>query len=99
MTNPHPKQPGFHNRVKSATNRLLKYGKHWNGDNYSKLYCRAMDNCFENSDGDAVVWQLMHKAQSDSRLLQAIKDFCGTDECFAAWERVYRGEGKQMMLL
>jgi hypothetical protein len=48
-----------------------------------------MDKCFEMGDGSAVVWQLMDKAQSDSNLMEAIKNFCGNAECFVWWEQVY----------
>jgi len=89
MKNPYKKEKGFYNRVNSATNRLLKYGIYWNIDNYGKLHCRAMDNCFEMGDGSAVVWQLMDKAQSDGELMQDIKNFCGNPECFASWEQTY----------
>ena len=35
--------------------------------------CRAFDDCFENFRGEAVVRRLMHKAESDPELFEAIR--------------------------
>jgi hypothetical protein len=58
MQNPYPIHPGFGFRVMNAAKALRKYGEN---PNY-RLFTRSFDNCFENYDGDAVIFALMAKA-------------------------------------
>jgi hypothetical protein len=77
--NPYKIHPGFGNRVSYAANALkrLAEGNGWTTDRNNGVrdhpsQGRKMDNCFEMWDGDAVVWQLMHRAQTDPVLMRGI---------------------------
>lgn len=67
MKNPYKKQPGFNNRVNYAARWLLTHYLH------KKPTTRGFDNCFENNDGDAVMWQLVWRSrQANSDLFHAL---------------------------
>lgn len=102
MTNPYPTRPGFGLRVHYARKVLilLAQGSDYVTDNktgevYSRAHDRKMDNCFENFDGDAVVWALMDSAIRESALygctflMRGIEKFCGNAECLAVWQATY----------
>ena len=80
MKNPYPTQKGFGLRVAYARRALIEYAcgndtitDRTTGEEYSRINSRAMDNCFENHDGDAVVWALMHAAlQEPDRYRQSL---------------------------
>lgn len=57
-TSPYPANSGFGLRVHHAEKAIRKLGD----DTWANIYTRGFDNCFENGDGDAVVWALIHKA-------------------------------------
>ena len=60
-SNPYPTRPGFGLRVHHAETAIRKLAdKPW-----ANIYTRGFDNCFENGDGDAVVFALMHKAYTE----------------------------------
>lgn len=56
--NPYKKHPGFGFRVHNAERAIRKLAE----EPWTNIYTRGFDNCFENGDGDAVVFALMHKA-------------------------------------
>ncbi len=94
--NPYPTRTGLGLRVAyaAATLRDLARGNDGatdprTGEEYSRAHSRPMDNCFENDDGEAVVWALMEKAQSDRVLMDGIRAFMGGG--FEDWQRVYAG--------
>jgi hypothetical protein len=55
MKNPYPTFSGFGLRVANAKKAIKRLGL----DPHAEIYTRAFDNCFENFDGDAVVFALM----------------------------------------
>lgn len=59
--NPYPKNPGFGLRVHHTEKALRKLA----AEPWANIYSRGFDNCFENGDGDAVVFALMHKAYAE----------------------------------
>ena len=59
-TNPYPRLRGMHKRVSYAVSRLKQLCDRW--DARYRISTRGFDNCFEEQDGDAVVWQIMHRA-------------------------------------
>ena len=101
--NPYPQQPGFPARVAHAEKclKLLAEGRDRrveNGEEYSVASDRKMDNCFEMNDGDAVVWELMRRAQTDVVLMRGIKLSCGNEHCIEHWRKVAAYRGPQMEL-
>jgi hypothetical protein len=99
--NPYPQQPGFSARITHAERclKLLAEGNHWrtvNGDRYSVASDRQMDNCFEMGDGDAVVWELMHRAQTDAVLKLGIRKSCG--RALEQWRKIFVYRGPQLEL-
>jgi hypothetical protein len=88
--NPYPTQPGFGLRVHHAMQALKKLAAEpWNR---GLVNTRGFDNCFENFDGAAVVWALMHAAQTDSALAEGIAVLGGPSGSMQEhWRRVYRG--------
>lgn len=59
--NPYPTYAGFGLRVYRAKQAIERLSR----DRYADIYTRGFDNCFENGDGSAVVWALMHKAHAE----------------------------------
>lgn len=53
-----------------------------------RTHTRGFDNCFEQDDGDAVVYRLMRRAQKNARLAQAIADWL-TPEGQAQWQAIF----------
>jgi hypothetical protein len=88
--NPYPTEPGFGLRFHHAKTALEKYGR----DYARPPYSRGFDNCFENHDGDAVVWALMHDAVADpkSRIAEGIHRL-GKD-VWPHWLEIYEQRGK-----
>jgi len=86
--NPYPTQPGFGLRVANAKRALKKLARDpWNR---APVASRGFDNCFENFDGEAVVWALMHAARTDDELASGIACFDGhRGHLLAEWRRVY----------
>jgi hypothetical protein len=87
MANPYPTKPGFGLRVARATRILKRYGMGWSQDECG-IYSRAFDNCFENFDGDAVVWALMEKAARDEDIAKGIRLMGAA--VWPQWLEVYR---------
>jgi len=87
MTNtkhPFPTRKWFGLRVANARRSLERLGC----DCLAKIYTHGFDNCFEMSDGKAVVWQLMHEALSGNTILeQGIRNMGGT--CWDEWLALY----------
>jgi hypothetical protein len=101
MLNPYQTHPGFGLRVAYAEKSLkdLVDGKdditcQRSGETYSRVRSRQMDNCFENDDGHAVIWALMHRARTDAILMQGIERFTGNG--FKHWERIANYNGPQL---
>ena len=61
MKNPYPKESGFQKRMNYAKRALIRYGDDSNYD----IFTRAFDDCFENHDGEAVVFALMKAAKKE----------------------------------
>jgi hypothetical protein len=59
MKNPYPQQPGFKKRVAYVKAALIRYAH----DSSYHIFTRAFDDCFENYDGDAVVFALGDRAK------------------------------------
>ena len=70
MKNPFPKNNGFDNHLQYAKTTIYEYGKNQDSeDNYNNiLNNRKFDDCFENGDGDALVFALMREVQTNSNL-------------------------------
>lgn len=84
MSNIYPTLPGFGLRVHHARTAIKKYAL----DSESRPYSRTYDNCFENGDGDAVVWQLMRDVINGDELLErGIRSMGG--QLFADWMNIY----------
>ena len=84
MSNIYPTLPGFGFRVHHARSALKKFALEYN----KRPDSRGFDNCFENGDGDAVVWQLMRDVINGHDLLEkGIRRIGGT--MFADWMNVY----------
>jgi hypothetical protein len=80
MKNTYPKQEGFQKRVYFARNALIQYAI----DSHYDIFTRAFDDCFENFDGDAVVFALAERAKKDARngdnlLLKGMKKVFGNN--------------------
>ncbi|GEM_PF-1829132 len=83
-TNPFPTQKGFVLRVANAKRSLERLGR----DGLAHIYTRGFDNCFENYDGKAVIWQLMHDAlNGNADLERGIRNMGGT--CWEHWLALY----------
>ena len=83
-TNPFPTRKGFGLRVANARRALERLGR----DCLARIYTRGFDNCFENYDGKAVVWQLMHDAlNGNADLERGIRNMGGT--CWDDWLALY----------
>jgi hypothetical protein len=102
--NPYPKQKGFGLRVARAKKAMigLALGQdertvRATGETYSFAHSRAIDNCFESGDGEAVVWQLMHLSAKEpdkfqqSLVTEGIKKFLGNESALRDWQAVYEG--------
>ena len=92
--NPNPKHKGFGFRYLRAKTLLERYGR----DCLARPYSRSFDNCFENCDGDAVVWALMrtatrNEAVGDPYLAEGIRRTTGKNVWPPDWLRVYEGHG------
>ena len=89
MTNPFSKNNGFNNRLRYARENISAYGRDQNSQaNYNNVFNnRKFDDCFENGDGNAIVYAIMHEAytKSDHDLLIGISAI-GT---FMKWKRFY----------
>ena len=103
--NPYPTRPGFSARVAFAHNalKLLEAGRDdvycaAIGETYSRVHSRKMDDCFENDDGRAVVWELMRRAAGDPGLLRAIQVMNGNDHAMQHWRDVAAYRGPQLSL-
>jgi hypothetical protein len=70
--NPYPTRQGFGLRYFRAARAIRNYGLGWSQEE-AGMYTRGFDGCFENYDGDAVVWQLMREAQTDENLALGIR--------------------------
>lgn len=66
MNNPYPKYAGFTGRVRHAQKVFEKIGADPYIEREGLTNCRRFDNCFENGDGNAVVFALMTKATADT---------------------------------
>lgn len=90
MTNPFPTKKGFGLRLHYAAEALRKYGLDPSCSTYAQVANnRKFDNCFENFDGDAVVYAIMclvHE-KHDADLCRGIKLLGGT--LWEDWERHY----------
>ena len=82
--NPYPKRKNFGLRVLRARKLLERFGH----DYCRPPYSRSFDNCFENYDGDAVVWALMHKALNGNHALERGIRNMG-EQVWPAWLAVY----------
>lgn len=83
--NPYPTQKGFGIRVAKAKMALEAFGR----DERRRPYCRAFDDCFENHDGDAVVWALMDKCKrGNANLTEGIRRMFGGNDP-KDWMAVY----------
>lgn len=84
MSNIYPTFSGFGLRVNYARSAFKKFALEFD----KRPNSRSFDNCFENGDGDAVVWQLMHDVINGDDLLETgIRRMGGT--MFADWMNVY----------
>lgn len=88
--NPYQTNPGFGLRYHHARKALEKFGKDYN----ARPYSRGFDNCFENFDGDAVVWALMHEAIEcrNEYLAEGIKRM--GENVWPRWLEAYEQRGK-----
>jgi hypothetical protein len=89
LANPYPRKAGFGLRLANAKRALRRLGR----DCLANIYTRAFDNCFENFDGDAVVWALMHKAIEghDAVLERGIRNMGAS--VWPHWLEVYEQRG------
>ena len=89
-TNPYPRKAGFGLRVANAKRSLERLGR----DCLVYIYTRGFDNNFENSDGEAVVWSLMHEAiAGDNYYLRRGIENMGK-AVWPQWLDVYEQRGK-----
>jgi hypothetical protein len=73
MKNPYPTRPGFGLRVAHAKKAIKRLAI----DSCVNIFTQGFDNCFENFDGDAVVWALMMSAKTDHLLMSGINRMFG----------------------
>lgn len=85
--NPYPTRPGFGLRFARALRVLSNYGLGWSEEECG-VYTRTMDNCFENGDGDAVVWALMNRAMTDPTLETGIRRM--GEKVWPHWLSIYQ---------
>jgi len=87
--NPYPKRPGFPQRVARAIHAIAQFGR---GKTYSAagMDSRGFDSCFENCDGDAVVWQIMHNACTNPDLERGIRRMGAN--VWPQWEAIYKAK-------
>jgi hypothetical protein len=95
--NPYPKRKGFGFRYLRAKALLERYGRNC----LARPCCRSFDNCFENFDGDAVVWALMraavrNEAAGDPCLGEGIRRLGKI--VWPEWMRVYEGHGLEQQI-
>ncbi len=99
MKNPYFQGRGFGLRRNYAEITFRRYG----ADVTYPIFTRTFDNCFENHDGDAVVFALMNKAEEElastghSSLMEGIKRMFG-GEIPARWQQIARPETGQTSL-
>lgn len=93
MNNPYPRYKGFSARVAYAECRLTKLSQ----DPHCLIFTRAFDNCFENGDGDAVVFALMQKSAQNPLLLKGIEQL-QDGKVPPSWLELFNGESGQMGL-
>jgi hypothetical protein len=84
--NPYPTCKGFGLRFFHAAACIRRYGRGWSQEE-AGMYTRAFDNCFENFDGDAVVWQIVRDAQTDDDLARRIR-LMG-EKLWPQWQAIY----------
>ena len=89
-TNPYPRKPGFGIRYRRAKLAYEIYGR----DYSRKPYSRAIDNCFEMDDGDAVVWALMKDAIAGGNIDLAEGIQRTGKDVWPHWLEVYEQRGK-----
>lgn len=98
MVNPCPTQEGFELRLAYASKALMQRGviPDYNRGIYEHDLTarRAFDNCFENFDGNAVVFALMEKAQRIPQLMAGIVSMGGT--MLEDWGRVH-AQGRDLL--
>lgn len=94
MNNPYPRLPGFSNRVAYAEHRLCQLAQ----DPHCPIFTRAFDNCFEEGDGEAVVFALMNKATRNPLLIKGIQQ-AHHGEVPQLWQALFQGDSGQMNLL
>jgi hypothetical protein len=91
----YPTFQGFNKRLRHGIKHLKRLGE---DQFYRGCFDRTLDRCFENSDGDAMVFCLMAAAETDPILLMGIKRFCGNGKALEQWlncyekGKVYQGE-------
>ena len=86
--NPYPKQPGFSLRVARAQRALKQLARE--PKDRSPVTGRGFYDCFENGDGAAVVWALMHSARTDPELQHGIVHFAApSGHLLEEWRRAY----------
>jgi len=96
MKNPYPKESGFQKRMNYAKRALIRYGD----DSSYDIFTRAFDECFENHDGEAVVFALMKAAKKErqegrSQLHEGIQKYFG-GRGPELWEEVFQN-GQQAL--
>ena len=76
MTNPFPTKKGFGLRVHYVCKRIKEYAQNPYSDLafHQVMNNRKVDNCFENNDGDALVYTIMETIheKNDTQLLISI---------------------------
>ncbi|QDS92487.1 hypothetical protein FF011L_12300 [Roseimaritima multifibrata] len=80
--NPYPTLPGFGLRVHHAAKSIRKLAD----EPWANIYTRGFDNCFEQGDGDAVVFALMHKAYAERS-----ENCCGRSQLAEGIAVMFRG--------
>lgn len=83
--NPYPRHRGFGLRYQNAKRALERFGR----DQGRSPDSRAFDRCFENSDGDAVVWALMHDALTTNNTVLANGIRGLGDQTWQQWLELY----------
>ena len=101
MTNPFRTDRGFGLRVKYVANAIRAYGSNpLLKSNFDKVNNnRSFDNCFENSDADALVYAIMEKVfeHGDIKLEKGIQAM-GVN-LNAQWTELYRQAKDRQMAL